>query len=217
MRMIAASCLALLLMSPAGTDAAGTTDNADNAAMNAIHGQDQADRSGDAMQRDPAAVFARDRARRDATLALVREGRLHTATDYFRAAVVFQHSADDIRLAHALATIATTLDPGDGRARWLVAASWDRLLMQRLQPQWYGTQYQDSGDGVFLFPIADGAVDDEERRRMDVPTLGEARARLDDMAKMMGRPALAESPTIETLRERSRAEADPQPAAVGKE
>ena len=175
-----------------------------NAALQEIYDADQADRLGDAFSKEPEAVMARDQQRRDAALQLVKDGALHTAQDYFSAAMVFQHSADDISLAHSLATIASYLDPSNKQYRWLMAASWDRMLMQHVQPQWYGTQYQGSDQGVFLFPVAEGAVTDAERAAMGVPSLDESRARLAEMAAMVGGKPRPESPTIQALQDERR-------------
>lgn len=134
----------------------------------------------------------------------MKDGELHTARDYFSAAMVFQHSAEDIGLAHSLATIASYLDPQNKQYRWLIAASWDRMLMQHIQPQWYGTQYQTDDQGTFLFPIADGAVTDAERTAMGVPSLDESRARLAEMATMVGGKPRPKPPTIEELQKQGR-------------
>ena len=118
--------------------------------------------------------------------------------------MVFQHSAEDIGLAHSLATVASYLDPQDKKYRWLMAASWDRMLMQHVQPQWYGTQYQSDDQGTFLFPVVDGAVTDAERIAMGVPSLDKSRARLTEMAAMIGGKPHPKPPTIEELQKKGR-------------
>jgi hypothetical protein len=47
-------------------------------------------------------------------------------------------------------------------------------------PQWYGTQYTGASDGAAwtLYKIDESAVSDEERARMNVPTLSETREKL---------------------------------------
>jgi len=56
--------------------------------------------------------------------------------------------------------------------------AWDRLLLQKGKPQWYGTQYGPSKETgkVQLLPVDETAVTDEERRSLGLPTLAEARA-----------------------------------------
>lgn len=185
---------------------------ADNQPLKAIFDADQSDRTGGAFQRDWKAAMARDKARRDQAADMLREGRLRTARDYFHAAMIFQHSHGDIRLAHALSTVASHLDPGHKQYRWLVAASWDRLLMQQVQPQWYGTQYQADDQGIFLFPVAEDAVTDEERAEMGVPALAEAHVRLKDMAASAGKAPRDTAPTIADLQARARLDPEGSPA-----
>lgn len=215
-------CLLLALVSSQAcfaSDSPASHTPSDNAALQEIFDADQADRLGDAFRKEPEAVIARDKQRRDITLQMVKDGELHTARDYFSAAMIFQHSADDIGLAHALATIASYLDPQNKQYRWLIAASWDRKLMQHLQPQWYGTQYQGGQQGMYLFPVADGAVTDSERADMGVPPLDEAKARLVDMAAMMGDKVNPGPPTIEELQKNGRLDSGrtSTPASTDKE
>lgn len=200
-----------LLLASAGSQTCFASDTqpaphlpSDNAALQNIFSADQADRLGDAFRKEPEAVLARDRQRRDAALKMVKDGALHTARDYFSAAMVFQHSSEDIGLAHSLATIASYLDPQNKQYRWLMAASWDRMLMQHVQPQWYGTQYQSDDQGTFLFPVAEGAVTDAERAAMGVPSLDESHARLAEMAAMVGEKPHPKPPTIEDLQKNGR-------------
>lgn len=177
----------------------------DNVDLKAIFDADQADRTNGSMAREPEAVLCRDRRRREITLEHFKSGKLRTAVDYFRAAMVFQHSMDDIRLAHALSTIAAYLDPSKPQYRWLSAASWDRLLTQHVQPQWYGTQYQSDEHGMFLYPVAEGAVNDEERLQMGVPTLAAAQRMAMDIPAIEGKPARkAPAPTIAQLQAKAR-------------
>lgn len=171
----------------------------------AIHEADQAARS------EPAAIdwktlAVEDRARRERVMQLLRAGEVKAAVDYYHAAMVYQHGQglEDIRLAHALATVAMSLEPDEARYRWLVAASWDRIMTTQLQPQWYGTQFQSTPAGMFLYPVADGAVSDQDRQAMGVPTLAESRDRLADMARMHRLEVDPTPPTIEQLREARR-------------
>ena len=70
-------------------------------------------------------------------------------------------------------------------------------MTTQLQPQWYGTQFQSDDKGMFLYPLEEGAVSDDERRAMQVPTLAEARAQLLEMGRMHGQSVNPEPPTIE--------------------
>lgn len=177
-RRIAAALLAVGALSAAA--GAFATPAPDNPRLAMLAQEDQADRADPATRADVPRLRDRDTQRREAVLALVRDGQLHSAADYYSAALVMQHglTADDFRLAHALATLATVLDPDNGAAKWLVAASWDRLLMRSGQPQWYGTQFTRDAQGHWhLYPVAPGAVSDADRARLGLRTLEAAKAR----------------------------------------
>jgi hypothetical protein len=149
-----------------------------HAELAAIYADDQADRA-DWRHADMAAVFQRDTVRRARVAELLDGGAAQSADDYFHAAMVYQHGPDiaDIERAHALAREAVAHDPTHPKARWLVAASEDRLLMQHGKPQRWGTQFVPDDDGHYsLYPV-DGSVTDEERARWNVPSLAEARRR----------------------------------------
>jgi len=139
---------------------------------------DQAARQGDV---DWAQVNADDAERRQAVVSILESGGIRTALDYYNAAMIFQHgdSAEEIRLAHSFASISTALDQTSVAARWLKAATWDRLLMNLGQPQWYGTQYVRDDSGPWrLYEVAAGAVTDEQRAALAVPPLAESEARV---------------------------------------
>lgn len=142
---------------------------------------DQAARRGENI--DWAVVTAQDAERRSAVTAILEAGGIRTALDYYNAAMIFQHgdSEEDIRLAHSFATISAAL--GDtAAAQWLKAASWDRLMLQYEQPQWYGTQYvRDESGRWVLHEVDPDAVTDEQRTAWSVPSLAESQARAAQM------------------------------------
>jgi hypothetical protein len=142
---------------------------------------DQAARRVDEI--DWEVVSQQDAERRSAVMSILDAGGIRTAQDYYNAAMILQHggSAEEIRLAHSFATIASALR-GTSAAKWLKAATWDRLMLRFEQPQWYGTQYVmgDSGDWV-LYPVDPDAVTDGQRAELSVPSLEEAQARAEAM------------------------------------
>ena len=154
----------------------------------ALHEADQADRSGPMYRIDFEVLLERDSVRRERVRALIAAGAARTARDHYHAAMVLQHGHDtaDFRLAHELARRAVALDSTDRRARYLVAASWDRYLMLSGKPQWYGTQYHRPAPGApwELYPVDSTRVSDAERLRLGVGTLREQRAR----AELFNRP-----------------------------
>jgi hypothetical protein len=115
----------------------------------------------------------------------MRAGGLSTANDYFHAAMVFQHSntPEDNALAYGLAVTAARIDPSNKMAKWLSAAAWDRALMRRNKPQWYGTQFvKNFSTGKWeLYKIDETAVTDEDREKTGVPSLARQRERANEL------------------------------------
>jgi hypothetical protein len=168
--------LALLLSVPLSVVAG------DNPELRSIRDADQADRRAAPTPDKLRELMQRDSERRSRVLEILKDGRLTTAWDYFNAALVLQHggSAEEIRLAHSLSTVAATLGPEHKSAKWLMAASWDRLMLRLKQPQWYGTQSTRDQSGRYtLYPVDPDAVTDADRAVLGVPSLAEAQARND--------------------------------------
>lgn len=101
-----------------------------NADLQAIKDADQADRVSGLLQHDWRSLVKNDLGRQARVRSLLSQGAVVTALDYYNAALVMQHgqSTSDYRLANALAFIASQLDPNNSEAKWLVAATWDRLM-----------------------------------------------------------------------------------------
>ena len=157
---------------------------ADNEQLRTIMHADQADRQGSPPQADWRGMMQRDAERRVKVKAELAAGRVRTSGDFYNAALVMQHGQglEDIRMAHALATIAASIDPLDRSARWLKAASWDRMMTTLNKPQWYGTQYMRGANGKWLLlPVDETAVTDAQRIELAATRLAEAKKRVEDM------------------------------------
>lgn len=143
-----------------------------NEELRALYEQDQADRRG---HRLAPGVLERDRARRGRVAALIGAGALREGSDYYYAAMVFQHgeTPDDAWRAHELANQAAAL--GHRPGRWLAAAAYDRWLMYQGRPQKYGTQYR-AAAGRWALWMVEPATTDAERAAWDVPPLAELEA-----------------------------------------
>jgi hypothetical protein len=161
-----------------------TSGSRDNAQFTAMFDADQDGRK--ALQGIPPKewptagkkLWEADAVRQRQLKEMLQAGQIKTAADYWHAAFIMQHgeAVDDIKLAFALGTMATVLAPETKKYRWITAASWDRILTYKHQPQWYGTQFipdHKTGKQVQA-PIAEGAVTDEERTALGVPTLQES-------------------------------------------
>lgn len=132
--------LALLL----GGQTAPTNEARDNAELSQMFKADQSEREGANV--DWTALYYHDSDRRARLHAILNRGAVQTATDYFHAAMIYQHgqNPDDYLLAHLLAVAA--ISKGGKDARWLAAATMDRYLRSIWQPQVYGTQFGRSSD-----------------------------------------------------------------------
>jgi hypothetical protein len=152
-----------------------------NAELARICDEDQKDReAGDKI--DWSVVGKRDEERLKRTREIAAQGGLKSADDYFRAALVFQHSSEtaDYQQAHQWCLKALELDPDLPSARWLAAATEDRFLMNQGKPQRYGTQFK-KVEGKWILWEVDPTVTDEERAKWDTPSLAEARKRAETM------------------------------------
>lgn len=159
------------------TTAAKTAAAPDNAELAALCAADQADRQ-TLEGADWEAISARDAAREARVHAMLEENTVRTPRDYFNAALICQHSSEieGIQLAHELSMISAAMGGGE-TARWLMAASYDRLLNRLKEPQRFGTQYlSQNGEPVSLGEVRPG-VTDSMRAALHVPTLAEAKAR----------------------------------------
>jgi hypothetical protein len=168
----------------------------DNPRVAVLFQEDQDDRHGfPDTKRTYEEINQRDEARRQEILALLARGKLRTAQDYFYSAVIFNHGQtnDHYRTASSLAWIAATLDP---KPKYLyeTASTWDRMMLKRGKPQWYGVQEKrdDKGKQIDFFPIDDTAVADEERVRFQIKPRARLMAEPDQPARWP--PLITEQP-----------------------
>lgn len=175
-RTILVAAVALLM---AGTLQAQTN----NPELERLYKEDQADREhGPNANIDWQAVSKRDTERRARVREIVDKGGATTSTDYYHAAMVYQHGTEvpEYDEAHRLAMKAVELDPENKAAKWLAAASKDRSLMWQGKPQLYGTQFKKVDDKWVLWDV-DPSITDEERAKWNVPPLAEQRKRLETL------------------------------------
>lgn len=146
-----------------------------------LYAEDQADRAVAPRTIDWSVVAPRDRARRDSVLAMLQAGEFRCAADCHAAAMIFQHgdTPEHIQLAHSLAIVASNMDPTNTGSKWLTAAAWDRYLMRRGRPQWYGTPYvlNQKTRRFERYDVDETVLTDKERSDFGVPSLADAKAR----------------------------------------
>lgn len=169
--------LLMAVLLAASTFSAHAAKPGDNPRMAEMFKEDQDARR--SMPIDWSKVGPMDKAHVSETLSLVKAGALSTSNDFYRAAMIMQHgdALSDYKLAFSLSQLSATIDPSNKMARWLSAASWDRILMSKGVPQWYGTQYRSPSPGAppTLYKIDESVVSDAERIELNVPTLQERR------------------------------------------
>lgn len=122
------------------------------------------------------ALRSRDQARRQQVQRLIEHDQVHTAQDYYHAALIFQHgdTVEEIWAAHQWAMKSVAL--GHEAGKWLAAAALDRWHMYQGQPQKYGTQLVPDGTRYRLWDI-EPSTTDEERAHWNVPSLAEMERR----------------------------------------
>lgn len=124
-------------------------------------------------QEEMLSLSERDRARRKRVSELLNAGSLHSADDYYCAAMIFQHGEkpDDYLTAHVLATVAGF--KGHPAARWLSAASLDRYLISMQSLQIFNTQFIIDGKGKWQLRPHNKLIPDDVLKEYGTKTLEE--------------------------------------------
>ena len=149
-----------------------------NEELHRLFAQDQHERENHPAVGTPdyVSLRRRDQVRRRQVQRMMDHHQVHTAHDYYHAALIFQHgeTVEEIWSAHqwALKSVALGLPAG----KWLAAAALDRWHMYQGQPQKYGTQLVPDGTRYRLWDV-DASTTDQERAEWDVPSLAEMEAR----------------------------------------
>jgi hypothetical protein len=173
--------LTALLFLPVLSLAAEPGTPAGNTRLGVLFEEDQADRRGFPNTRlSYKEINVRDEARRKEVLEMLKRTEIRTARDYFYAAVIFHHGQtfEHYRMATSLAWIAHELEPENSTYAWQTASCWDRMMLKRDKPQWYGVQaHRDEQNRLVLSPLDETVVDDAERARYNVKPLEQLRAK----------------------------------------
>lgn len=172
----APACIQAVMRDPAGARANAATLE-DNPEIKSLVEADQAVRQTNwstLTEEDRKAIMEGDHQRNARIREIVAAGDVRTANDFARAGLVMQHSGrfDGYQLAHELAVCSMLL--GDRRSgRWLVAASYDRMLRSVGLDQRFGTQYGPAGP----LRLDEAGISDAQRQALGCPTLAAARLR----------------------------------------
>jgi hypothetical protein len=170
-------CLCQSMVAPA----AEREEPANNARVEQLFTEDQDDRRGFPNTKlTYKEINVRDEARRREILEMLTKTEIRTAQDYFYAAVIFHHGQtfEHYRMASSLAWIAHELEPGNSTYAWQTASSWDRMMLKKDRPQWYGVQaHRDDQNRAVLSNIDETVVSDDERSSYNVKPLAELKAK----------------------------------------
>jgi len=120
----------------------------------------------------------RDKERQVEVLKILKGNKKLDAYDYYRAAMIFQHSTGRAQ-RRAITLAKKSMDMGHVRAKWLYASATDRALTNEGKKQKFGTQFTVSKSGVVKpLPIAKGATD-ELRAKYNVPSIEKTKKRIE--------------------------------------
>ncbi|MBC8162961.1 MAG: hypothetical protein H7Z42_17270 [Roseiflexaceae bacterium] len=112
----------------------------------------------------------RGRKRRTRVLELYNQGYIDTSIDHYHAALVMLYGDDVSHFELARSFARRSVDLGSHRAWSIIAAAWDRALIQRGKPQRFGTQFVRE-QGRWTLGRIDPKVRDAERALYGVPPL----------------------------------------------
>lgn len=171
----APACIAAVWQDPAAARTAAATAQS-NAEVKSIVDADQAARQNwtNRTPEERQATMEADRARNVRMREIIAAGGLHTAADYFNAALVMQHSAGfpGYQLAHELAVCSLLL--GDrASGRWLSTASYDRMLRSVGHDQRFGTQQTMAGPPL---RVDEEGISDHVRQALGILPLAALRS-----------------------------------------
>lgn len=151
-----------------------------NRDLEKIFKEDQKDRLDASVS--PSFVMRRDKERRKQTQRIINENGFKTGIDYYHAAMIFHHSPSIAHIKKACALAEKSSNLSYKKAKWLCAATLDRLLMRQGKKQKFGTQFTKKSptDIWRLYPV-DSKTTDKERKLYNVPTLAKTKKMIEKM------------------------------------
>jgi hypothetical protein len=158
-----------------------TAPTDDSAEIHKLYDDDQAARNFDFSKvttQQLKDMAEGDQKRMARIVVLLNEGKVRTANDFYWAAFLYQHGTcfDDYHMAHELSVCSMLL--GNKEAKWIGAASYDRMLRSGGLAQRWGTQYESPGmTGMRLAKVESDGISDNQRKAVVGRTLEEARNR----------------------------------------
>jgi len=141
-----------------------------NKKLNKIFDADQANRKFFGTGKiDWITVAKKDKDRRKEVKQFFAKNQIKTGKDYYNAAMIFQHGTSISHFRKAKQLARKSMGLGHEQAKWLFAATTDRVLVKEGKKQKYGTQFYKKNKGKWrLYPINKNTTDDE-RKALNVP------------------------------------------------
>lgn len=135
---------------------------------------------------DWATIADRDALRQRKVVAQIKAHRVRTRNDFYCSSLILLHAGDEknLKLSYSLAIQGILHFPDEPKFIKLSALAWDRLMMARQQPQWFGTQFEKFGPKteVFrLYPLADGVMSEAERVKLGGQSTAQIAAELQSL------------------------------------
>lgn len=96
-------------------------------------------------------------------LHLLKNKKLKTADDFYRAAFVFHHGENFEMYLKAVALAAISNHLGEPWGKNMYAVALDRLMVSIGLPQYFGSQYEIKKGKWQLFPVNETTTDEERR------------------------------------------------------
>lgn len=113
----------------------------------------------------------RDIHRRREVRRIISGKKSLTPDDFYHVAFVFHHGPSKADSQHAVRLAQESVKRGSKKAKWLYAATVDRLLIKNGKRQKFGTQFRKKKNGEWiLFPV-DTKTTDAQRANLNVPPL----------------------------------------------
>lgn len=136
--------------------------------------QDQADRRNKKMLEDFEKIIERDLGRRKKANEILKKGEIKNGRDFYIMAMLYQHGSKITDTKKAIKFAKKSIELGYEDAKWMFAATTDRLLTRQGRKQKFGTQFFNNlktGE-VYILPV-NKRTTNKMRKEFNVPTLEE--------------------------------------------
>ena len=150
--------------------------------LSQLYEADQTDRRNPELFQDFDLIAKRDAARRKLAKVIIAKRKQLSGAEYYILGMLYHHGPAITHSRLAIRYAKRACGMGNEKAKWLYAAAVDRLLSKQEESQRYGTQFikKDAKSKWKLHPI-DPSVTDEERARLNVPPIADAKAKVKRM------------------------------------